>query len=160
MNQQTQLKLQAFLDQELSGSEAREMAALLESDAEAQALAAELKQVIGVVRQNELPVTLPESREFYWSKIERSIRQSEVSAARASRPAQRSLRWIRLFVPAGALAVVLMLSLTLIRTANGPQSVSYQHEIETPLEETSAISFHSHSTGVTVVWLQSRPFYE
>lgn len=160
MNQQTQLKLQAYLDQELSGPEAREMAALLESDAEARALASELKEVIGVVRQNELAVTLPESREFYWSKIERAIRQGQVPATAPAEPAERSFSWMRLFAPAGALAVVLMLSLTVILTSNGPQPVSYLHEIETPLQETSAISFHSHSTGVTVVWVQSRPFYE
>jgi anti-sigma factor RsiW len=160
MNQQTQLKLQAYLDNELSGREAREMAALLESDVEAQALATELKDVVTAVRQNQPEFTCPESREFYWSKIERSLRQT-TELERAPVPAsRRSLGWMRLLAPAAGLAILLMMSLSVVKLATRSGTTSYLHEIETPLKETSAISFHSQSAGVTVVWVQSRPFYE
>ena len=45
MNPEIQLKLQAYLDNELGDAEAREMASLLESDPDAQTLSAELQAV-------------------------------------------------------------------------------------------------------------------
>ena len=71
------MRLQAYLDGELPDSEAREAASLLAQDAEARALLAELKNTSAAMAGFELDIKLPESREFYWSKIEREIeRQS------------------------------------------------------------------------------------
>lgn len=155
INQESKLKLQAHLDNELSGGELRKVAAWLDQDAEARALYAELRDVKSIVQGNELEVALPESREFYWSKIERSIRAQPVQ-----REPQRFLPgypwWVRIFAPALGVAILLVAALSLVRLGTTPTTVSYLHEIETPLEDTSAISFHSQAAGMTVVWVQSQ----
>ena len=75
MKQELQLKLQAYLDGELPDGEAREAADLLAQDAEARALLAELKNTRAALAGFEADIKLPESREFYWSKIEREIQR-------------------------------------------------------------------------------------
>ena len=73
MNQELQLKLQAYLDGELAPAELREITELLAQDTESKALYAELQATKALVRGNELEHKLGESREFYWSKIAREI---------------------------------------------------------------------------------------
>jgi len=77
MNQEQQLKLQAFLDGELAGSEAREILAWTQRDREAAALLAELKNTRQALLKAEPPLSLSESREFFWSKIEREIQRQQ-----------------------------------------------------------------------------------
>ena len=155
INQESKLKLQAHLDNELSGGELRKVAAWLDQDAEARALYTQLRDVKAIVQGNELEVHLPESRDFYWSKIERSIRQAPVQQA-----PQRFLSgypwWVRVFAPALGVAMLLVAAVSLVKLGTAPTTLSYLHEIETPLEDTSAISFHSQAAGMTVVWVQSQ----
>ena len=82
MNYETQLKIQAYLDGELSEREAQEIATLIAREQDASNLAAELKNTRQAVAGFENGIKLPESREFYWSKIEKAL---EVSATPASR---------------------------------------------------------------------------
>ena len=77
MNVELGIKLQAHLDGELTGRDAQQVAALLESDVEARALFNELQQTRTVLKGNEPEFRLPESREFFWSKIEREIGRIE-----------------------------------------------------------------------------------
>lgn len=157
MNQEAKLKLQACLDQESSEIDASALAPWLERDAEARALSAELSEMKRLLAGNELELKLPESREFYWSKIERSIRaQSEQPRAEATAP--RSAWWLRLLAPAVGVAILMMTALSLVKLGSGPSRLSYLHEIETPLEETSTISFHSQSAGMAVVWVQNASY--
>ena len=74
MNEEFQLKLQAYLDGELSDKETREVEARLSSDNEAKALLVELQNTRAAFLMFEKELKLPESREFFWSKIERDIR--------------------------------------------------------------------------------------
>jgi anti-sigma factor RsiW len=141
------------LDNELSASESRKMATWLDRDPEAAALYAELQDTARVLKGNELEMKLPESREFYWSKIQRAISQAPVE----SRPRFFGYpAWMRVFGPAVGLAVLLVAALSLVKLGTAPSSVSYLHETEIPLEETAAISFHSQSAGMSVVWVQSQ----
>ena len=73
MNVDLGIKLQAHLDGELTGRDAQQVTALLESDAEARALFNELQQTRTMLKGNEPEFRLPESREFFWSKIEREV---------------------------------------------------------------------------------------
>src|SRR4051812_5591793 len=75
MNEKDQLKVQALVDGELSPRQARATERWVQSDADAAALLTELRQTSSAVRLNQTAVALPESREFYWSKIQRDIRQ-------------------------------------------------------------------------------------
>ena len=72
-----QLKLQAFLDGELPEKEARAMAEKLAREPDSAALLAELRQTRDALAGFEAEIRLPESREFFWSKIEREIQRSE-----------------------------------------------------------------------------------
>lgn len=155
INQETQIKLQAYLDNELSASESREMAAWLDRDAQAAALHAELKEVTLLLKGNELEVKVPETREFYWSQIQRAIDQS---ATQRQPQARRYPVWMRLFAPALGVAVLLLTALSLVRLNTAPSALSSLQEIDMPLEDTAAISFHSQSAGMTVVWVQSQAF--
>src|SRR6185369_4424628 len=77
MEYQNQLKLQSYLDEELPEDEAREVANWLARDQEAVALLTELRQTRQAVTGFEDGIRLPESREFFWSKIEREIQRQE-----------------------------------------------------------------------------------
>ena len=106
MDFEAQLKLQAFLDGELRDVERREIAERLARDPEAKALLGELRMTRETVKSFEEGVTLPESREFYWSKIERHLRQPEVTAAE-SKVAAGAMVWLRrLLLPATALGAI------------------------------------------------------
>ena len=85
MNEEQQLKLQAFLDGELPEREAREILAWTQRDGAAAALLAELKNTRQALVKSEPHLSVPESRDFFWSKIEREIQ-------RAARPNQRFIR--------------------------------------------------------------------
>lgn len=156
MNRDTELKLQAYLDGELPDEEAREFLTWLDTDPEARTLHAELKGIKELMAGNELPVTVPESREFYWSKIERAIRQSDSDTEVAPSPARRSPWWLRVFAPASGLACVGLLAASLLWLPRQPSSLSYLHESEAPVDGVSTISFRSESAGVTVVWIQTQ----
>jgi len=80
MDDKAQLKLQAYLDGELPEGEARELATGLAQDQEAAALLAELRQTRDAIAGSEQVRALPESREFYWSKIQRAIERAEAPA--------------------------------------------------------------------------------
>ena len=79
MDLETQLKVQAYLDGELSEAEAREVANLLARNREALTLHTELRNTRKALVGSEIGVELPESREFFWSKIEREIQRLEPS---------------------------------------------------------------------------------
>src|SRR6267378_6728212 len=77
MDYDAQLKLQAYLDGELPEAEAREVANWLARDREAAALHTELRNTRQALVGFEVGVELPESREFFWSKIRREIHRLE-----------------------------------------------------------------------------------
>ena len=83
MTEEQQLKLQAFLDGELPDPEAHEVAAWLARDADATALLGELRNTQKALVDFEPELKVPESREFYWSKIEREIHRLEPTTAPA-----------------------------------------------------------------------------
>src|SRR6266536_3491712 len=81
INHETELRLQAYLDGELSEAEAKGIADLLRCDAGAQTLYQELRIAKSLLAGNELERKLPEPPEFYWSKIQRHIERMESAAA-------------------------------------------------------------------------------
>lgn len=148
MNKDFQLKLQAYLDEELSEQEVREVEAALDADAGARGLLTELRHTSWALRTFEADVKLPESREFFWSKVRREIARQEKPAAVAVAPVPF---WRRFLIPAGgfaALAIVVMLGL---RPASGtsPRAVA----VETVLTDSEAVTYRDASEGMTLVWL-------
>jgi len=156
MKQDLELKLQAWLDGELPTAEARAIGREVAADAEAGRLVAELQAVKSALAGNEMPVVLPESREFYWSKIQRQIERE--TAAQRGTPARRVARWRYWLSPlAGFAALACMMIM-----ATRPDVAPSFDEISSTAEGMEAVTFHDQSTGVTVVWLadssdQSQP---
>jgi anti-sigma factor RsiW len=159
MKGERQLKVQAYLDNELSPGDARKVAQMISSDAEARDLFTELKETKEILAQNEPVVKLEESRDFYWSKIQRGIASAErEAAARPARP-----WWMPFLAPmAGAVALCVVLLSIMDRGTGTPLAVTQGmdpvaaplHELEQSAE-VSTITFRSDTEGVTVVWLSS-----
>lgn len=147
MKFEEQLKLQAFLDGELSGAEAREVGELLARDADAEALLAEMRWTNAAVAASGEAVTVPETREFYWSKIAREIQRQEQPQAEARwSPAV----WMRWLMPVSGLAAVAILVSVSTRTDSGAVN-----ETENALEDTSVYTFQSQAEKMNVIWIQS-----
>lgn len=156
MNVEDGIKLQAQLDGELTGREAQEIAALIENDAEARALFAELQQTRTMLAANEPEFRLPESREFYWGKIEREITRLE--AAPAAAPAPGWLVFFRRHLTAiggTAVAAALVMFVAVQMNLTG----DLFEEIDNPLDDTSSFSFRSESQQMTLVWI-ANPFVD
>ena len=158
INHETELKLQAYLDGELPAREAKAIADLLGRDAGAQALYQELRIAKSLLVENELERTLPESREFYWSKVQRQIERVESTQADGLTEPAASRWWPRFLAPAGVLAALAVFVAVVLRSPEGGETflaLDDSHEIETPLEETSSFSFRSEAAAMTVVWVDS-----
>jgi anti-sigma factor RsiW len=112
MKNDLELKLQAWLDGELPAAEAEEMRRLAAADPEAARLVAELKNTKTACLNIEETVAVPETRQFYWSKIERQI-QREAAVRPSSGPswAEQFRRWLAPLAGVAALAAVLLLAL-------------------------------------------------
>jgi anti-sigma factor RsiW len=147
MDLQQQLQLQAFVDGELSPTELQQVEARLSGDAQARALVAELRATNEALKGFEEAIKLPESREFYWSKIERSITAAERRAAEPARPSLLAV-WRRMLVPLGATAAMVIA----LFFAFGPPHRSMNPELEASLADPAAFTYRDFANGTTLVW--------
>jgi len=148
------LKLQAYVDGELPDREARAMAESLKRDERQQALHDGLRSIKALLRDNELERPVPETREFYWSQIQRGIAVEPVQRASGAGLLSGWLRWL---VPVGATALLCVYWLWPTAGRSGSASgLLIGHEIETPLAETTSFAFRSESAAMTVVWVETR----
>jgi anti-sigma factor RsiW len=156
MNQEQQLKLQAFLDGELPEREAREILVWTQRDHEAAALLAELKNTRQAMAQSEPHLSVLESREFFWSKIEREIQRQEPRAASA--PGVSIFAALRRFLlPASAVATLVIAGM--LAYFNMPKAVVENvadaddtPSVETALADSDATTYRDASEGTTLVW--------
>jgi anti-sigma factor RsiW len=149
MDYDLELKLQAWLDGELPEAEASEVAKWPARNPEATALLEELRNTREAMAGSEATRPLPESREFFWSKVQREIQRLETPAAKpASVPLSALLR--RFLVPASAIALLVVASVVLTRPGPRPALVT---EIETALADSGAFTYRDYSAGTTLVWL-------
>jgi anti-sigma factor RsiW len=151
MTEEQQLKLQSFLDGELPENEAREIAAWIARDGEAKALHAELKNTRRAIKDSEAIVRLPESREFYWSKIRREIERLEPVS---EKPVKVSpfVFFRRLLMPLSAVAAVVIAGLLMFR-GTGPVTLRHSLETEVASAGSDAFTYRDYSAGMTLVWL-------
>jgi len=151
MDNEVELKLQALLDGELPTAEANDVTSLLARDRAAAALVEELRHTRAALAGFEAEVRLPESRDFFWSKIERDIRRLERPARQpvASLPLALLRRFL---VPASALAVVIGAGVVLLRPS-GPSGLTPAAEIETAVADSGAFTYRDYSAGTTLVWV-------
>jgi anti-sigma factor RsiW len=157
MNAELQLKLQAWVDGELPEREARQIADLVRTDATANALAAELKMTRSFLAGNEPEAALSESREFYWSKIEREIeRQDKAEEPVSAVPWLAGLR--RFLAPLSGLALVAFLSILSFKVFQLPADDPARQLVETEnlSEHVGSISYRSQSDNMFVVYLYAK----
>jgi anti-sigma factor RsiW len=152
MTQETQFKLQAYLDGELSDAERGEVEVLLRQNAAARDLLTELSQTAEVVTAHAAEIKVPEAREFYWSKIQREISRP---TAPAPQPEVSLGTWLRrLLVPAGAVAGLLIAAMLSWPRETGAAA------LYTASGDAVAFTYENHSTGTTLVWLDFPDNYD
>ena len=151
MDYNAQLKLQALLDGELPEAEASEVAKWLARDREAAALLEELRHTGAALKGAEMGVRLPESREFFWSKVQREIQRLESPAPKPAAPSYLAILR-RLLVPASTAAVVLIAGLVLLRSTIPPVFTT-TNVFETAVADSGAFTYRDYSAGATLVWL-------
>lgn len=150
----SQLKLQAYLDGELSVREARKVADWLAKNAEARSLLTELQYTNAALSGHESELGHPESREFFWSKVQRQIQREDKPQAEAA-PVS-IFAWLqRRLVPVSGLALLLFV-LTITAVQYRGQPASEVGEIELASADMGAITFRSQSERMTMVWLYNR----
>ena len=162
MKTELMLKLQSWVDGELPESEAARVAEVVRTDPAAAALALELRTTRGFLAGNEPEVKLAESREFYWSKIERGIESAEAAA-----PAHGALPWLvalrGFLVPASGFALVAFITMFSIGVFNqnpGTDPATGQiHplvEEQTLSEHVDTISYRTKSENMFVVYIVNK----
>src|SRR5262249_53435347 len=95
-------------------------------------------------------IKVPETREFYWSKIQREIQRQELPL-REPEPAVALLaRLRRMLLPAAGLALLAIVGILAKQSSSiGKVSIS----TETALADSGAFTYHDFSSGTTLVWL-------
>ena len=82
VKQEDRLKIQAWLDGELAPQESAIIADLVDSNLEAKAVADELETIQNILKSGENGAKLEDSRDFYWSQIQRQIESEESTATK------------------------------------------------------------------------------
>jgi len=158
MNLEQQLKLQAWVDGELPEAEARQMADFVQEQSDAQAIVGELRMTRGFLAGNEPEAKLPESGDFYWSKIQREIERAE-KTAEAKPHVSWTFAWRRLFAPLSGLALIAflsLLSLNVFQRQSVDDGAKYLVEVENLSEDIGSISYRSQSENMFVVYLYKK----
>ena len=155
MKREFELEVQAYLDGELSGRQARQVEASLERDAEAQGLLAELRMTKSAMAGSELDLKVPDTREFYWSQIERRIGNAPV---REPRPTMGWLAaWRRVLVPVAGVALIAFLTVYTFKLNDWRTDPSrHLAVVENLSEHTGSYSFRSQAENMFVVWVYDR----
>lgn len=160
MNRDTQLQVQAYLDNELSPADARSVSKLISSDVAIRELYNELKDTKDVLVQNEPEIRVPDTRDFYWSQIQRRIASAE------REPAVTNARpwWMRFLAPIAGTAALCALLLSVVNKDGQPTpggsnlpalASTPMHSVQEPAD-VSLFTFRSESEGVTLVWVSTQ----
>jgi len=156
MKLESELELQAYLDGELSPRQARKVAAAVAQDEPARLLLAELKWAKTAMAGAEPELKVPETPEFYWSKIRREIERVEQPAQPKLAP-RFLLAWRRMMAPLAGVALVTFLTVYSFRLYDGAQTAKRHPAIvENLSEHTGAYSFRSQAENMFVVWVYDR----
>jgi len=150
INHEFELKLQAYLDKELSGADAAEVERRLSEDGEGQALLEELRNTKAAMAAGEPEIKLPENREFYWSKIAREIERLETPARVATRKVSW-FAWARGHLkPLSGVAILSCLAM--ITMLHSQRAGGQFGEMELASDDMGAYTFRDQQQKMTMVW--------
>lgn len=154
MNQESQLRVQAFLDGELPDAERLAVEREIARDPGARDLAAELRNTKACLAGFEAGVKVPDSREFYWSQLQRRLQTQDLRSERESAPVftWRSL-WPRYLVTASTAAVLLLFGVFASVQMGLFRSAAPSLEMESAVADPGALTYRDFSTRTTLVWL-------
>lgn len=142
------------MDGELSVREAAEVRELLARDADAKSLLSELRNTSGALNGNEPACLLPESREFFWSKIEREIQREGDEPVRPV-AAPSFLAWVhRHLMPVASIAVVCGLLVLAALHSGRPEIRMGQMALVS--DDMSSYTYRDQADKMTMVWLYDR----
>jgi len=154
MNQELQFKLQAYLDGELPDGEAAEVRELIARDHGAQALFDELTNTNAALEGHETEVKLPESREFYWSKIQREIARLEAPVA-VPEPKDSWAGWVlRRWLPVSGLAAASCAVVLFMLLSGNTQAQLAEMELNS--DKMGAYTFRDQKEKMTMIWFYDR----
>ncbi len=154
MKQDLQLKLQAYLDGELPDGEAADVRELIARDREAQELVAELANTNAALTGHEAEVRLPESREFYWSKIKREIARLETPAA-VPKQSDSWFGWAkRRWLPMSGLAAASCAAVLFMLLSGSSQAQLAEMELNS--KEMGAYTFRDQKESMTMIWFYNK----
>ncbi len=159
MNLEIKLQIQAWLDGELPEAEALRVAALVKRDAASKSLAAELETMRAALTGNEPEMKLPETRDFYWSKIRREIERLESSgSAPLATTGGWMHAWRRWLMPltGTAMVAVVAVGLAWLVTPQGQGGDIFLAEIENLSEDVGSYSFRAPAQNMLVVWVYDK----
>lgn len=151
MTEEQQLKLQAFLDGELPEADTREVASWLARDSEAADLLGELRNTRSTLRDIQPELKLPETREFYWSKIQREIQRPEPLQTPAN-PASLFTLLRRFLVPLTTVAVLAIVGVFTFQQL-GSRGETHPAQVSAMLADVGAFTYRDQAQGMTVIWL-------
>ena len=152
MNRESALKVQAYVDGELTGRDRSKIERLLQQEPSAQALVSELKSTQQLLAANQPEYSLPESKDFFWSKVASQIDRAPAGPAAPARWVAPS--WLRWTIPAATCALVVSLFLLAKLPKTAPLAPAAP-EPEVALADQSGFAFNSETDGMSVVWVQS-----
>ena len=146
-----ELKIQALVDGELTEFEAGKLRDRIKNDIRLQILHERLMQMKDLISKHEMPRVLPESSDFYWSKISQEI---EVGGSAAQSSAQSlGMKWVfrRLAPLLGIASVALIITL---QEPNLPDlGIVLNHNHELLSDEIDVMTFNSADDSMSVVWI-------
>ncbi|MFO1459070.1 MAG: hypothetical protein U1G08_06640 [Verrucomicrobiota bacterium] len=147
MKTETCLEIQSYVDDELDPTRRAAVEALCATDPAARQLLVDLASFRDCVRNHEPGFMVPETREFYWSQIQRQLKPAHTSSSTKLSP---WLGWVRWLVPVAGLAAVAYL-ISLPRT-DAPASRTLASASPSSMEASSVV-YRSEADGVTVHWI-------
>jgi anti-sigma factor RsiW len=152
MDFDAQLKLQAYLDGELPEREAAEVAKWVAGDQEAALLLLELRNTRACLAGFQKGIQLPESREFYWSKIRREMERLEPAQPGGSEP--KAAPWLsRWLARAGGVAAVAVAVMIASGQFGWFGNSGIPAAAESALADNEAFSYRDDASRTTLVWL-------
>ena len=150
MSEEEQLKLQSYLDGELTDEERQDVARWLDADEQACAVLDRLKTVSQTLRECEPEYKLDCTPEFYWNGIEREIAQADSDSAPA--PSGNWFGWLRShgaqFVGGMAAVAIVLFAITVL--TREPE-VAASWEVLDP--NTAMVNYSDFDNNITVVML-------
>jgi hypothetical protein len=152
MNNDLELKLQAYIDGELPADQIRTVEMLLADDPASRRLVHDLQGIRGLLKTHQSEAQLPVPGAFYWSQIQRQITAQPVPRPNSNYLITNRL-WLKWLFPVGLTA---LLAIGLLRLSPSQPQRIIPDEMESQLKDATFFSFRSQEDGFSVVWVDTQ----